>query len=188
MRAWRTVVPVLAVVVGGVIAGCGDTEPVTAQPSSTTAAAAPTNADPAAGLWDPCTLPDSALSAAGLNTSTKEKDVAGVSFEGWKVCSWRDTAKTYSFAVYASTHSIDEVRARTDRTDFSPVRVGSYDGLQYRPAGSARDSECFVSLTVGRQLIDFNVLNRHTARNVAKEACQETRRLAEALVQNVPAS
>ncbi|MEU5406071.1 DUF3558 domain-containing protein [Nocardia asteroides] len=188
MPAWRTAVPVLAVAIVGTVGGCSDPEPVQTAPTSSETTAATMSVDPAARLWDPCTLPDSALAAAGINTATKEKDVAGVAFEGWKVCGWRDTAKTYSFTVYASEHSIDEVRARTDRTEFSPVRVGSYNGLQYRPAGSSRDSECFISVAVGRQMIDFSVLNRHSARRVAKDACQETHRLAEALVQNVPAS
>ncbi|WP_446226076.1 DUF3558 domain-containing protein [Nocardia sp. IBHARD005] len=167
--------------------GCNRSEPTeTAQPATT--AVVTTSVDPEAGLWDPCTLPDSALAAAGLNTSTKEKDVAGVKFEGWKVCAWDDAAKTYALTVFTSTHTIDEVRARTDWTDFTAVQIGGYSGLQYRPAGSAHDAECSISLTVGRQLVDFSVLNRHSARNIAKDACQESRRLTEVLIQNVPTS
>ncbi|MBW0275566.1 hypothetical protein ATM97_19260 [Nocardia sp. MH4] len=187
MHRWRKAVPAVAIVVGALVSGCDEAEPVQTAPPATTAAAATTSADPSAGLWDPCTLPDSALSAAGLNTATKEKDVAGVAFEGWKVCGWQDSAKTYSFTIYASSHTLDEVRSRADRTDFVTVRVGPYEGLQYRPSGSAHDAGCFISLPIGSQMVDFSVLNRHSARAVAKEACQETRRIADALVQNVPA-
>ncbi|MFI5501272.1 DUF3558 domain-containing protein [Nocardia asteroides] len=185
MRAWRTVVPVLAVVVGGVIAGCGDTEPVTTQPSSTTAAAAPTSVDPAAGLWDPCTLPDSALSAAGLNTSTKEKDVAGVAFEGWKLCKWQDARKTYTFTAASGNHTLDEARNRTDYTGHVDTTVGSYKALQSRPVGAANDLACYLTIEVSGGIVDFSVGNRVSAKN-AGDPCAEVHRLSEAFLSYLP--
>ncbi|MEV6359918.1 DUF3558 domain-containing protein [Nocardia asteroides] len=187
MRAWRTVVPVLAVVVGGVIAGCGDTEPITAQPSSTTAAAAPTNADPAAGLWDPCTLPDSELSAAGLNPSTVKKDVAGVAFEDWKVCSWQDSGKQYTFTMFATGHTLNEVKQRADYGEFVDTSVGTRPAVQYRTAGSSHDYSCSIAAQAPFGFIDFDVLVRHSARTTAPEPCAEVRRLAESLAVSVPA-
>ncbi|MFD6221088.1 DUF3558 domain-containing protein [Nocardia asteroides] len=186
MRARRTVVPAIAVVVGGVIAGCGNTELVDVQPTGTTATA-PTTADPAAGLWDPCTLPDSAQSAAGLNSSTEQKDVAGVAFEDWKVCSWQDSKKQYTFTMFATRHTLAEVKQRADYGEFVDTTVGTRAAVQYRTTGSTHDYSCSIAAQAPFGFIDFDVLIRHSARDTAPEPCTEVRRLAESLSTSAPA-
>ncbi|GAD86820.1 hypothetical protein NCAST_33_01990 [Nocardia asteroides NBRC 15531] len=154
-------------------------------PTSSETTVATTSADPSAGLWDPCTLPDSALSAAGLNTSTKEKDVAGVNFEGWRVCSWLDSSKrAYSFTVSATDHTLEEARARTDYTDFVDTTVGSRPALQSRPTGTLRDA-CFLSVRVPTGLVEFHVRVRVSAKDTV-EPCGETQRLAAVLAGYLP--
>lgn len=187
MRARWKVLPAIAVV-GVLVGGCGGDEPSeTAQPGTTAVTAPTSSADPDAGLWDPCTLPDSALSAAGINPTTKEKDVAGVKFEGWKVCSWLDdTKKAYSFTVSATDHTLDEARARTDYTDFVETTVGSRPALQSRPAGTSRDG-CFLSVQAPDGLIEFHVRVRQSARDTV-EPCNETQRLATNLADYLPSS
>ncbi|MEV0077980.1 DUF3558 domain-containing protein [Nocardia neocaledoniensis] len=172
---------------GVLVAGCAGDEPIeTAQPGTTAVTAPTSSADPDAGLWDPCTLPDSALSAAGIDTSTEEKDVARVDFEGWNVCAWKDVAKTYTLTMYSTaSHAIEDVRARSDYTDFLDTTVSTFQALQSRPAGSAHDYSCYISLEVPWGMVEFNVLNRHSAKN-AGDPCVEVRRQAEALVGFVP--
>ncbi len=184
MRARWKVLPAIAVV-GVLVGGCGRDEPrETAQQGTT----APTSsADPDAGLWDPCTLPDSALSAAGINPATKKHDVAGVDFEGWKICGWKDAANTYNFSAASTTHSLSEARNRSDYTDFVDTTVGGHKALQSRPAGSAHDLTCYLSIEVGRGVVEFDVANRASVKTTG-DACAEVQRLTEAFVPFVPAT
>ncbi|MGS2806056.1 DUF3558 domain-containing protein [Nocardia sp. MW-W600-9] len=175
----------MAVVVGALVSGCNDAEPVQTAPPATTTAATSTSVDPSAGLWDPCTLPDSALSAAGLNTSTKEKDVAGVAFEGWKVCAWQDGKKTYTFTAASGKHTLDEARSRTDYTGYVDTTVGSFKALQSRPVGASNDLACYLSIEVSGGMVDFSVGNRVSAKNPG-DPCAEVRRLSEAFVSYLP--
>ncbi len=185
MRARWKVLPAVAVV-GVLVGGCGGDEPgETAQPGTTAVTAPTSSADPDAGLWDPCTLPDSALSAAGINPATKKQDVAGVDFEGWKVCGWKDAANTYNFSAASTTHSLSEARSRSDYTDFVDTTVGGRKALQSRPAGSAHDLTCYISIEVGGGVVEFDVANRASVKT-AGDPCAEVRRLAEAFVPFVP--
>ncbi len=185
---WK-VLPTIAVV-GVLVAGCAGDEPIeTAQPGTTAVTAPTSSADPDAGLWDPCTLPDATLTAAGLNPATEEKDVAGVKFEDWKVCSWTDSKKTYTFGVFTTSHTLDEVRQRPDYGDFVDAELGGKKALQYRSTGSRRDFSCSVAVQQpGGGMVDFDVLVRHSARDLAAEPCAEVLRLAELLIVDVPSS
>ncbi|WP_278262210.1 DUF3558 domain-containing protein [Nocardia sp. AG03] len=183
MRTWHKAIPALAVVVGA-ISGCDNADPSTAAQPSTTAAPT-TGADPDAALWDPCSLPDAALTAAGINTATREKDIAGVEFEGWKVCGWKDSATRYGFTVASGAHTIEEARARTDYTDFADLTIGPRPALRSRPAGSAYEYSCYITVSVPHGLVDFDVLNRHSANN-PPDPCVEVERLARAFVTYLP--
>ncbi|MFI6364859.1 DUF3558 domain-containing protein [Nocardia sp. NPDC050630] len=177
-----------------VLVGCNDNSGESAPaPSSTKAsasmtAAATTSKNPEAAIWNPCDIPDSAISALGLNTASKDTKVAGVDPTGWKVCSWVSAPKTYSFGVLSSEHTLDEVKQRTDRTDFAPSTVGSRRALQYRDVGSSHDLGCWLSVEVPHGMVDFSVLNRYgSAGSGAPEPCGEAHRLADALAEYLPA-
>ncbi|MFD3507068.1 DUF3558 domain-containing protein [Nocardia sp. NPDC058666] len=184
MWSWRNAIPALAAV-GVLVGGCSDPELTRTAQSSTTVAAT-TSVDADASLWDPCLLADSAVSAAGLNTSTKEKDVAGVDFEDWKVCGWDDAKKTYSLTVYSTNHTPAELRQRSDRGEFVDTKLGDRPALQYRTLGSSRDYSCSIATDASFGLIDFDVLVRHSARDKVPDPCAEVRRVAEALVSGLP--
>ncbi|MGQ4601613.1 DUF3558 family protein [Nocardia sp. R6R-6] len=172
------------------LAGCNNESGDGAStPSSTKASATiTTSTDPEAAIWNPCDIPDSAISALGLNTATKDTKVAGVDPTGWKVCSWLSMPKTYSFGVLSSDHSLEEVKQRTDRTDFISSTVGSHRALQYRDVGSSHDLGCWLSVEVPHGMVDFSVLNRYgSAGSGAPEPCGEVHRLADALAEYLPA-
>ncbi|MEV6219046.1 DUF3558 domain-containing protein [Nocardia sp. NPDC051833] len=176
--------------IGLVVAGCGDSGGGTAAPTTTavSVAASPTSVDAEAKVWDPCSLPDSAISGVGLNASSRKKDVAGVDFTGWKVCSWTDSDKKYTFAVMASEHTLAESRQRTSEyTGWTELEIGSHKALEFRPIGSANDVACYVTVEVPNGSVDFKVQNRVSAVGAA-EPCGETRRLSTALVQYLPAN
>ncbi|WP_330251579.1 DUF3558 domain-containing protein [Nocardia sp. NBC_00565] len=187
--------PAAALAIGAalVLAGCnGDStegKPTAATTSAPkTTAAATTSTAPEAAVWDPCTIPDSALTALGLNTSTKENTVAGVDPTGWKVCSWQSEPKAYTFSVLSSEHTLEESRQRTDYVDYMPTTVGAHQALQFRGAGATHDLGCWLAVEVPAGIVDFHVLNRYGSSGAkAGEPCAETRRLTEALAMYLPA-
>jgi len=176
------------------LAGCNDNSvdgkptPSSTKASTGTTAAATTSTDPEAAIWNPCDIPDSAISAMGLNTATKDKTVAGVDFTGWKTCSWLSEGKTYSFGVLSSEHTLEESRQRTDYVDYVSTTVGSRAALQFRKPGATYDMNCWIAVQVPHGIVDFSVLNRYYGANAPKagEPCAEVRRLTEALAQYLP--
>ncbi|MFI6776029.1 DUF3558 domain-containing protein [Nocardia sp. NPDC050412] len=185
-----------ALILGAALAlvGCNDNSGDSAPPlsstkaSASTTAAATTSKDPEAAIWNPCDIPDSAISALGLNAASKDTKVAGVDPTGWKVCSWQSVPKTYTLGVLSSDHTLEESRQRSDYTDFESTTVGSRQALQYRSVGSSHDLGCWLSVEVPHGMVDFSVLNRYgSAGASAGEPCGEVRRLGEALEKYLPA-
>lgn len=174
---------------GLVVAGCGGGESGTAAPttSGVSVAASPTSVDAEAKVWDPCSLPDSAISGAGLNVGSKKKDVAGVDFTGWKTCSWQDSAKQYTFSILSSEHALAESRARTDFTDFTETTVGAHNALQLRTTGSTHDLGCTIAVEVANGSVLFRLLNRVSASS-PPAPCPEVRRLTDSLAQTLPSN
>ncbi|WP_082875648.1 DUF3558 domain-containing protein [Nocardia pseudobrasiliensis] len=183
----RSLKVVFAAAVAVGVAGCG---PSTDGPSSsstqtvpTTTAAATTSAAPA--VWDPCTIPDSAIGGLGLNVATKDNKIAGTEFDGWKVCHWAAGDKKYDFTMLSSSHTLAEARQRTDYQEYSDTTVGSHPSLQYRPVGSGRDLNCWISAEISSGIVDFKVTNRYGSSGLG-DPCAEVHRLADGLAQYLP--
>ncbi|MGY0497353.1 DUF3558 domain-containing protein [Nocardia sp. FBN12] len=176
------------VAVGLAVAGCGSDEQGTAGPQSSavSVAASPTSVDPEAKVWDPCSIPDSAVSGVGLNAGTRKNEVAGVDFTGWKTCSWQDSAKQYTFSIMSSEHTLAESRTRTDFTDFTETTVGSHTALQLRPTGATYDLSCTLVVEVPNGSVMFSLLNRVSASS-PPAPCQEARKLTDSFAQHLPA-
>ncbi|WP_084508671.1 DUF3558 domain-containing protein [Nocardia pseudovaccinii] len=175
------------------LAGCNDNSadsaptPSSTKASTSTTVTATTSKDPEAAIWNPCDIPDSAISALGLNTASKDTTVAGVDPTGWKVCGWLSAAKTYNFGVLSSEHTLEESRQRTDYVDYVSTTVGSRTALQFRPRGATHDQTCWLAVEVPHGIVDFKVMNRSgTVGASAGEPCAEVRRLTEALAQYLP--
>ncbi|WP_433758347.1 DUF3558 domain-containing protein [Nocardia sp. CA-135398] len=174
------------------LAGCnndsGDSAPTpsSTKVSASTTSAATTSKDPEAAIWNPCDIPDSAISALGLNAASKDTTVAGVDFTGWKTCSWVSQAKTYNLGILSSDHTLDESRQRTDYVDYSSTTVGSHRALQFRKPGATYNLNCWLAIEVPHGIVDFNVMNRYGASG-AGDPCLEVGRLSSALVEYLPA-
>ncbi|MGW5438471.1 DUF3558 domain-containing protein [Nocardia asteroides] len=188
MTVRGSVVKVVGVLAVGLAAvGCADSEPGSGATSTTSVsvAASPSSVDAEAKVWDPCSLPDSAVSGVGLNAGSKQKDVAGVDFTGWKVCSWQDPNKQYSLAVLSSEHTLAESRARSDFSEWQTLSVGSHAALEFRQSGASHDLSCFVAVEVPDGSVMFRFQNRVSADNPVPP-CPEARRLSTDLVQYLP--
>jgi hypothetical protein len=178
--------------IGLMLAGCGSSDHGSVQSTDATAdnstpnVAATTNV--AVAHWDPCTIPDSAIAALGLNTSTKSNKVAGTTFDGWNVCSWSNNPDNYVFTVYSSGHTLDETKQRSDRQDFTSTTLDARPALQYRPTGAEHDDTCYISTTIPHGTADFSVQELYGVAPAGSDPCAEVRRLSSALAQYLPRS
>ena len=178
-----------------VLAGCsnvgdGETSPTrTSHIAQTSTGSGPISASiNASAPWDPCTLPDSAISAAGLNPTSKEKDVVGVGFDGWKVCSWRADAKWYDFSILSGQQvTLEDVRKRPDYGGFAPRSVGTHQGIQFRDVGDSDNLECYIAIGLPQGVAMFKVLTRYGVPG-AGDPCGEVGRVTDGLAQNLPRS
>ncbi|WP_062991455.1 DUF3558 domain-containing protein [Nocardia anaemiae] len=184
-----------ALILGAVLAlaGCnndsvdGTPTPSSTKASASTTAAATTSKDPEAAIWNPCDIPDSAISALGLNTASKDTTVAGVDPTGWKVCGWLSAPKTYNFGILSSEHTLEETSQRSDYVDYLWTTVASHRALQFRPPGATYELTCWLGVEVPHGMVEFKVMNRYgTSGPQAGEPCAEVRRLTEALAQYLP--
>ncbi|WP_024802120.1 DUF3558 domain-containing protein [Nocardia sp. BMG51109] len=181
-------VAVLGVGAGLVLAGCGGSEEGTPTSQNSAGSAVPVSSA-ASAQWDPCSVPDSAISELGLNVATKDNKVAGTEFDGWKACHWQSVAKTYYVTVLSSEHTLAETQQRSDYEGYTPLTVGTHSALEFRPVGATRDIECWVSAEVPNGTVDFKVMNRYGGQSggqTAGDPCDEVQRLSAALAQYLP--
>ncbi|NEW38694.1 DUF3558 domain-containing protein [Nocardia cyriacigeorgica] len=196
----RGAVLLAAAVLG--VAGCsGSTEgaptaveSVAASPESgsaddTSGASASTTAksDPAKA-WDPCQLPDSAITATGLDTASKESGIADVDFSGagWNICSWRASAGWYWVHINSGPSKLDEVRARPDYTDYTDKTVGTRPAVQFRDDGEGGSLRCHIAVEVSHGIVMFTAAARASV-GAKEDMCEVVGRHVAALEQSLPA-
>ncbi len=158
--------------------------------SGTGTAAASTSAKPdEAALWDPCALPESAISGTGLDPASRESGIANVDFTdaGWKTCDWRATAGWYNFGMYSGTPTLDEVRARPDYTSFEPRSLGSREAVQFRDTGATAHLTCAMAVAVPQGIVMFDVQARASV-GAKEDPCAVLDRHAADLAEYLPKS
>jgi len=116
------------------VVGCGS-QTVEGSPTAAT--------QPGQPLFDPCTLPDEALVAAGVDPATEDPDFFGVRMQGWNLCKW--SASTYFLGVAATNIPIESVRKNPRNTAITPVTIGTRDAFSYREATPDNDEYCDVA-------------------------------------------
>ncbi|MFD0360478.1 DUF3558 domain-containing protein [Nocardia sp. GCM10030253] len=182
---------VLAIGTALLLAGCEDsTSPVpttTGAVSQASTAASTTSADPDAALWNPCDLPDSAISATGLDPASKKKDVAGVDFDGWKECSWRASAQWYELTIYSGTPTLNDFKQRRDFEGFTPRTIGSHQAVEFLRVGDTKRLRCGIAIEMPQGTVSFEVSTRPSVGKQG-EPCVEARRHVDDLAGYLPGS
>ncbi|MFC8046230.1 DUF3558 domain-containing protein [Nocardia sp. NPDC057353] len=186
MRRAGVVVGVLAA--AGISAGCGPTAEVVPETSVVATVAPSTSADPDAGLWDPCELPDSAISATGLDPASKIPDVAGVDFDGWRVCNWSpEPPDWYELTVFSGSPTLAEVRQRKDFTSFEDRSIDGRPGVKFLDVGDSRGLGCTVAVEVSGGTVAFRLITSPAVGKLG-DPCSEVIRHADDLAVNLPRS
>ena len=133
--------------------------------------------------FDPCLLPDAALVAAGVDPATKDHDFFDVRMQGWNLCNW--TADWYCLGVAATMHSVDEVRANPNNTDFAPAVVGNRDAFTYREVRDTDREYCDLAFASADGTIMIMV-DTKGSRDAVEDPCIVATRSANALDPYLP--
>ncbi|MCM6773944.1 DUF3558 domain-containing protein [Nocardia sp. CDC159] len=176
----------VALGVVALVAGCGKSGGG-GTGTTTSSAAATTTTTQAAALWDPCTLPESALRSSGLDPASKQTGLFGDQFPGSKTCAWRSDAKWYDLSVYSINRTLQEVRERPDFEQFTPTTVGSHEAVQFFETTDPGRQRCGLAVGLKQGIVIFQTLTRYSAGKQG-DPCVEARRHADDLVKFLPAN
>ncbi|GAB2661027.1 hypothetical protein GCM10027068_46360 [Prescottella soli] len=137
-------------------------------------------------VFSPCDdIPDEVVHALGVDLATEERDIVGVKQPGWKVCGWRGSE--YSLSVFATTRTLDEVRANDRNEDFAPLELDGRSAFTYREVTNVARDSCDVAMgsADGAVLVSigFHVLTPPSGPN---EPCELAVDAARAVSQYAP--
>ncbi|MFD4182467.1 DUF3558 domain-containing protein [Rhodococcus sp. NPDC058514] len=120
----------------------------TAACGADTVAGSPTieSSDVGQPAFDPCTIPDEALRAVGVDPATEDPDIFGVQATGWEVCKW--TGDWFGLSVFSTTQPIDEIKTNPRNTEFTPVGIGTRGAITYRETSDTRRENCDVAFGI----------------------------------------
>ncbi|MBJ8341057.1 DUF3558 domain-containing protein [Antrihabitans sp. YC3-6] len=157
------------------VAGCSTTTQGAAVMATSTAPAA---------LFNPCDIPDDALRAAGVDPGTEESGIAGATFDGWEVCAWEAPAEWYYLRIFATTHTLAEMRENSALTQFEDTTIGSRRGVLAVDKGSETET-CNFAFETSEGLLMVNIDTKYLLPR-PEEPCVTTRAKTLVLDANFP--
>jgi len=169
------------------VAGCGGaTEGAPIAKSATSSVVATPVADEP---WDPCTIPDSAVEAAGLDVESKTSTLVGdapISTD-WMICAWRnpDPGSWYFLGVFSSDHDLAYLKGNDQFGEFSVVNDAG--AVQFRRTANYDEVSCGVAYEVVGGIVYF-ILDGRASREPQGDPCVEVERVGSALRPLLPPS
>nr|WP_245716795.1 DUF3558 domain-containing protein [Nocardia mikamii] len=169
--------------------GCsGNSDSASGEKSPTaTVNAAPDSSKPVSNTaWNPCSIPDADIAAAGLNPARKQADTGtyGTKFPGWDICGWMSDS-WYRVNVYSTNvHSFDEVvNNATLFHDPQQVSVAGRRAVLLHQVDEPQG--CTIAFDVPSGPIQIQ-LNPKASADTVGDSCSEATRIAGVLVNDFP--
>ncbi|MGW5313151.1 DUF3558 domain-containing protein [Nocardia thailandica] len=183
------VIGIMAIVgAAAVLAGCsgsaeGGTGPVEAPPTVRNTPAATMQ------LFDPCTVSDRILAAAGADPATKDTNPFGASKIGFITCRWSTDAAGSNpghFLQIASTsHTLDDIRRNDNYRDFRTIAFDNRTALQFSVGTSTPSIECGVAFDSGQGTVAVTA-GRFSDSKVTNDLCTIAAAAASTLSEAIP--
>ncbi|GEM29814.1 hypothetical protein NN3_08210 [Nocardia neocaledoniensis NBRC 108232] len=107
-------------------------------------------------LFDPCTVPEGALVAAGADPASKDDNPFTVGREDWKGCDW--SAGGHYIGLISTTHTLDEFRANDRFSEFRDVTIGDRRALQHYVGSQTPPNECQVTFDTSRGRVSVSAM------------------------------
>ncbi len=144
---------VLGVVAGlcAVLAVAGCSESVSGQPE---VSGAPLTKEQ---LFDPCTLPESAIAATGADPATKDSNPFGTPRAEYIGCRWTaantDGRWGFFLRISSSTKPIEDFRKNKYFRDFHEIKVGDRAAYQYYVGSDLPPTTCEISFDTSKGVV-----------------------------------
>jgi len=162
---------------GLLLAGCGS--------GDVTGEAAPASGTATEPLFSPCDdIPDESIRALGFDPTTEDRDVLGVKQPGWNICGWMGPGPALS--VFATTYTLDDVRANDNNTEFTPLELGGRSAFTYRELSDKDRRSCDVAVGTAEGAVLFSV-SYLGVDAVTEDPCSVATRVARELADELPA-
>ncbi|WP_028479002.1 DUF3558 domain-containing protein [Nocardia sp. CNY236] len=135
-------------------------------------------------LYDPCTIPDEAVLAAGVDPKTKESGIEGRPRSGWEICGWYND--DFALTVYSSARTIRDYGAKARNADFQSVTIAGRPGEQFRVDADNRDFKCDVVFAAEQGSVQISLLSLSPRATDLPDPCRSLSEAASSLVPHLP--
>lgn len=129
-------------------------------------------------------MPESALSAAGLDAATEQK-ITGSWRPEWLTCQWQSANGAFDMTVVSTDRSLDEVRQDPEFKEYTSVYVDGRTAVKYRAIQDVNMSTCAVSVVVPDGSVMFS-LRLHGGKPAVGESCGQAAVVSEELAAHLP--
>lgn len=154
--------------------------------SSTTGGTPTTPSNAEAAPWDPCTqIPDSVIAKAGLDPATKDPNIAGAQYDGWKTCGWKPLGYVpqgptgYTVGLLATNaKSIDDERRDPGNEHLTGTFVDNRQGLLYDTGGGNSNEDCTVALPTKPNGVILVLVSGSVLTQFTTSACDVAKQMA----------
>ncbi|WP_157103592.1 DUF3558 domain-containing protein [Nocardia harenae] len=150
--------------------------------SGTGGTAVPSSVAPEA-LFDSCTLPDSAIAAAGGDPARKDDNPFGVPRTGWRGCRWGSDG--YALRIFATTRTPDEFRSNDQLKDLRAAELPGRDATFFLQSAATESNNCGVFYATTQGTIQIYLVDDGLGDELA-DPCGVALRAAKAVDQWIP--
>ncbi|MGW4124704.1 DUF3558 family protein [Nocardia sp. NPDC004711] len=157
----------------------GTPAPVTAAPGSPPV----TTVSTAGVVWDACSMSETALAAAGLNTASKTR--MPTSAPTWQACRWQSADQTFELVLTATDETVDDQLTPGHYQDVRRTAYYGRDVIVYRSVQDTNKLGCYVATSAPFGSVVFTVRNVRVQTGEG-EPCAEANRLGAALTRSLP--
>jgi|UniRef100_UPI001C535E1C hypothetical protein len=141
--------------------------------------------------FDPCTIPDDAIAAAGLDPATKSSITdGGYITPGWDICSWDGSQENswYSLSIFFSlVYTIEDVRTDTRYSEMTTLTVAGRESLRYKFGIVDLSETCDIAFQTEAGLIKISALKKGS-QDLQGDMCDINTRHSEILSSTLPQS
>lgn len=152
--------------------------------------ATPTQAA-AEDTFDPCTIPDAAIAAAGLNPFSKDSMAEnGFVTPGWTICGWNGPAPDswYSYpVVFSPVYTIEDVQSDARYSEITNISVVGREALRYRHGIVDLSDTCDIAFSTEMGLMKLSTL-RNSSSGETADLCAINEQHTEKLSSSFPPS